>query len=122
MASAISTGLPNPKAAERKTPERVNLDVPHASRDGVRDHWVRHRCLSGRPHEAVLDVVPGGVRPDGVSGERGGVLAPLGTSQRNRAWEADRLLGLIERLESTSTVQLTVLVHTEPWVFSRSLS
>ncbi len=32
--------------------------------------------------------------------EEAGVLAPLGTSRRNRAWEADRLLDLIERLES----------------------
>jgi hypothetical protein len=32
--------------------------------------------------------------------EEAGVLAALGTSRRNRAWEADRLLDLIEHLES----------------------
>jgi Fic family protein len=89
----------------------------------LQDEWRQQLRASSSPRAdaaswALIDVLPahpvitvavgvaatGRTKPAVTNGiaalEGAGVLAPLGTSQRNRAWEADRLLDLIEGLES----------------------
>jgi Fic family protein len=89
----------------------------------LREEWRDQLRASSSPRAdaaawALIDVLPahpiitvpvgvaatGRTKPAVTNGiaalEEAGVLAPLGSSRRNRAWEADRLLDLIEQLEA----------------------
>ena len=93
----------------------------------LQEEWREQLRVSSRPRAdaaawAVIDVLPahpiitvpvgvtatGRTKPAVTNGiaalEEAGVLTPLGPSRRNRAWEADGLLDLIERMGSN-----------EPW-------
>jgi Fic family protein len=89
----------------------------------LQDRWREQLRQHSNPRSdaaawAIIDVLPahpivtvplavvatGRTRPAVTNGmdelERAGILAPLGASRRNRAWEAEGLLDLVVRLES----------------------